>query len=87
MAHLAQWVQADWYKSTVTKPSTFFFPEHPFFVGPDPTAYILKAVKPIQMFKIFYGKYPNQETIRAVCNINNKQYKEALKIAMNDSNN
>jgi len=48
---------------------------------------ILKAVKPIQMFKIFYGKYPNQETIRAVCNINNKQYKEALKIAMNDSNN
>ena len=35
----------------------------------------------IQMFKIFYGKYPNQETIRAVCNINNKQFKEALKLA------
>ena len=48
---------------------------------------ILKAVQPIKMFKVFYGKYPNQETIRAVCNINNKQYKEALKIAMNDSNN
>ena len=42
---------------------------------------ILKAIEPIQTFKIFYGKYPNQETIRAVCNINNKQFKEALKLA------
>ena len=42
---------------------------------------ILKAVQPIKMFKVFYGKYPNQETIRAVCNINNKQYKQALELA------
>jgi len=48
---------------------------------------ILKAVQPIKMFKLFYGKYPNQETIRAVCNINNKQYKEALKIAKETNNN
>tara|TARA_B100000900_G_scaffold393768_1_gene390579 strand:- start:1206 stop:1400 length:195 start_codon:yes stop_codon:yes gene_type:complete len=42
---------------------------------------ILKAIQPIKMFKFFYGKYPNQESIRAVCNINNKQYKSALQIA------
>ena len=34
-----------------------------------------------EYFKFFYGKYPNQESIRAVCNINNKQYKKALEIA------
>ena len=42
---------------------------------------ILKAVEPIKLFKVFHGKYPTQEVIRAVCNINNKQYKEALKLA------
>ena len=42
---------------------------------------ILKAIQPIKMFKFFYGKYPNQESIRAVCNIDNKQYKAALQIA------
>ena len=42
---------------------------------------IIKAIQPIKMFKFFYGKYPNQESIRAVCNINNKQYKAALQIA------
>ena len=42
---------------------------------------ILKAVEPIKLFKVFYGKYPTQEAIRSVCNINNKQYKEALKLA------
>ena len=42
---------------------------------------ILKAVEPIKLFKVFHGKYPTQEAIRAVCNINNKQYKEALKLA------
>ena len=42
---------------------------------------IIKAIQPIKMFKFFYGKYPNQESIRAVCNINNKQYKSALQIA------
>ena len=46
-----------------------------------PDRNILKAVQPIKMFKVFYGKYPNQETIRAVCNINNKQYKQALELA------
>jgi hypothetical protein len=46
---------------------------------------ILKAVQPIKMFKIFYGKYPNQETIRAVCNINNKQYKKALELAKKEN--
>ena len=30
---------------------------------------ILKAIQPIKMFKFFYGKYPNQESNRAVCNI------------------
>ncbi len=42
---------------------------------------ILKAIQPIKMFYVFYGKYPTQEAIRSVCNINNKQYKEALKLA------
>jgi hypothetical protein len=45
---------------------------------------IIKAVKPIKMFKFFYGKYPNQHSIRAVCNINNKQYKKALELAKKD---
>ena len=42
---------------------------------------IIKAIQPIKMFKFFYGEYPNQESIRAVCNINNKQYKKALEVA------